>query len=48
MMLGVVARAYKKYRCLPESELLVQAAMTPNGPAIKCRLCWFGHEGCEQ
>jgi len=22
--------------------------MLPNGPAIKCRLCWFGHGGCEQ
>jgi len=22
--------------------------LTPNGPAIKCRLCWFGHGGCEQ
>jgi len=22
--------------------------MYANGPAIKCRLCWFGHGGCEQ
>jgi len=22
--------------------------MQANGPAIKCRLCWFEHGGCEQ
>ena len=36
------------YSIVSAEGLFFVGGISHNGPAIKCRLCWFGHGGCEQ